>query len=118
MLISSRSSIDAAAVVVAVVGFGLAGVQAHADPQRLDAVPGLTRKCLLHRQRGFQAVAGVHEHGEEPVTGGLHHLAAPCLDRAPHQFVVPGQCGTHRVGTRVPQTGRVCDVGEQERHRP
>ena len=56
-------------------------VQTHPHPQRLRQRPGLTVEGPLRGDRGDHPGVRGPERGVEPVTRGLHHIAAVRLDR-------------------------------------
>ena len=96
---------------------GLAGVDAHADPDVLAGGPGVGPQCALHVDRRGHAGARRREHREERVALGVHLLTVVRVQAGPDDPVVIGQ----HPGVGVPELPQhrrgALDVGEQERQR-
>ncbi len=88
----------------------------HPHPNREgDGVVGA--QLSLRLNRSGDRVRGRGERDAEAVSARGEHVAVVPLDRRANDGVVNLQRGGHVGGRRFPESCRVLDVGEQERHR-
>ena len=112
-----RRAVGGRAVVVAVTGRRIAGVDAHSDAQTTGHGPRLGVQRALGGERGVERVPRGGEDGVEPVAGRLHDSPVVLLDRVAQDRVVAFQRRAHRVRMLLPQPRGALEIGEEERHR-
>ena len=105
------------AVVVAVAGDRVTGVEAHPHPQPARHGPRLGDERPLGGERGVEGVAGGDEDRVEAVAGGLDHPAAVPDHRVPQDAVVALERVRHGARVLLPEPRGTLEIGEQERHR-
>ena len=93
-----------------------ARVNAHPHPDALPGRPGVNLQGSLHVNDRGQAAAGRGEHGEQPVSLGVHFAAAVRGQARPDERAIVGQ---HLRVETLPQPsqqgGRALHVGEEKR---
>ena len=105
------------AVVVAVAGDRVTGVEAHPHPQPARHGPPLGDEGPLGGEGGVEGVAGGDEDGVEAVAGRLDHPAAVPDHRVPEDAVVALERVRHGSRVLFPEPRGTLEIGEQERHR-
>ena len=98
---------------------GLAGVDAHPDPDGQPARPWLPLQRELSIERRRHRVRRPAERAHDAVTLALllRTGARPVLDRRSKDLVVTGDRHRHVLRPLLPRTRRPLDIGQQERHR-
>ena len=111
----ARGAIDGAAEIVAVTVLDGPHVNAASNRDRNAFRGGWIDKRALQRNRGFNGVRRIGEHGEHAVAHHLDDRAAAFHDRRAAERVVTHQCRTHPVRVLFPQPGAALDIGEEKR---
>ena len=101
----ARGAIDGAAEIVAVTVLDGPHVNAASNRDRNAFRGGWIDKRALQRNRGFNGVRRIGEHGEHAVAHHLDDRAAAFHDRRAAERVVTHQCRTHPVRLLFPQPG-------------
>ena len=104
--------------VVASAFVSLAGVDAHANPQRQVLRPRSPGEDDLGLDGGLDGMLRPLEGDTEPVPTRREDVTTASGDRRPQQLVMQGKSRPHRVGVPLPSRGRALDIREQKRHRP
>jgi len=95
----------------------LAGVEAHANPNRSTVGPGLGGKRALRRNRRGDCVTRAWEGDEECVALRVDLVALELGERLAQQTCVRREGVVVTLAEALEQPRRPLDVGEEERHR-
>ena len=104
--------------VVTVAGLCGTAVQRHPYPQRPDCViPAGAVETALGEQDRCARVGSAGKDGEKTITPVFDNRPIVITDRPDQDLVVGRQRLSHRLGTLVPESAALFDVGEEERER-
>ncbi len=92
-------------------------MQTHAYAQRIRLLPRLCQQVSLGLNARPQAVLGGGESGVKAVAGAFDHLPVGAFHGCPHELVVAGQDGLHRLRKLLPQPGAAFQVRKKESQR-
>ena len=110
----SAGPVEDEACQIVLTNQNLAEINGHTNRKRADAAPlGSGQPCNGLQGRNDRRV-DVREEGQHSIAGVLEDPSAGLLDRGGDDLVVSGQRQFHAAPIRIPENGRIFNIGEEE----